>query len=337
MKSNLSALLDKALSLPLPQQRKVGSLLGACVADAAARPLHWVYDLADLNTFVAEDPSRPEFLTENCSPFYSLPTGDNSCYWDEAQSVLTALAANHGKFNIKDVHKQLEKDFGVSSPYSTNKREEYMRLRREGRDREPVKGKWIHGGMIQFLKTGKGDPTIKETDGFCVSLPAVVEGAGRPELRGHVVELASTQSTWPTALRHAQVASRIVELFLLGQDDAIKMAGEEAAGEFPEIAKELELVASHTGVKHVDAVGRLYGRPCYNPGSFMGAVHSVMTAESFEVAVRQTILAGGCNCSRAFFIGAMLGARDGVKGLPRSWIERTFSAETVLSLAMEIV
>ena len=45
----------------------------------------------------------------------------------------------------------------------------------------------------------------------------------------------------------------------------------------------------------------------------MGAIHAVQTTTSFEEAVRATIKAGGCNCSRSFFIGAMLGAKLGIK------------------------
>ena len=32
---------------------------------------------------------------------------------------------------------------------------------------------------------------------------------------------------------------------------------------------------------------------------------------------RKTIKAGGCNCSRSFFIGAMMGAKHGITGIPR--------------------
>ena len=133
-----------------------------------------------------------------------------------------------------------------------------------------------------------------------------------------------------------QVAARIVELYLLGKEDAIELARREAVTEFPEIGQELKEVQQHLGVDHVDAVGMLFGRPCYNPGSFLGAVHAVLTSSGYEEAVRKTILAGGCNCSRAFFIGAMIGARDGLAGLPRDWIEKTTGADIVLQLALQI-
>ena len=206
MRPSLSSLLDQARSLPLARQRKVSCLLGAAVADAAARPLHWVYDLSVLNRAVSADPSRPEFLPQSHSPYYSLPTGDNSCYWDEALAVLKVVAAAGPGWSHADVAAQFHRDFGPDSPYDMRRREEYMRRRnREGRLQEPLDGKWLHGGMIGFLRDGVGGPGIKETDGFCCSLPAVVAGAGQDGLRERVVRLAETQSRWPVALRHAQV------------------------------------------------------------------------------------------------------------------------------------
>ena len=62
----------------------MAAILGACVADAAARPLHWVYDMSDLKRYLkdkvgntAEEKSIdrntfPEFYPENRSPFYSV-------------------------------------------------------------------------------------------------------------------------------------------------------------------------------------------------------------------------------------------------------------------------
>lgn len=68
----------------------------------------------------------------------------------------------------------------------------------------------------------------------------------------------------------------------------------------------------------------------------MGAIHAVQTSSTFAEAIRKTIKAGGCNCSRSFFIGAMLGAKYGVQGIPLDWIERTTQAELVLEMAINI-
>lgn len=341
MKTRLASLLEQAAHLPELQQKKVGSLLGAAVGDAAARPLHWVYDLTDLNKYIRSNPEHPEFWPESKSPFYSLPTGENSCYWDQAMAVMTSLR-NSKEFSFDNICQEFTVQLGPSSPYNMERREEYMHLRRYGKVQGPIMGKWLHGGMIKFLdnyaanKKVCGDPHIKETDGFCCSLPVVVKYAGSSDMMEKVMKVTSTQSTWPVAVRHGMVASKIVEAFLISSGDPIENVKKDIESDYSEIAREIEEIKSTLTVGHTEAVGLIFGRPCYNPGSFMGAIHAVMTSEKFDEAVRKTILAGGCNCSRSFFIGAMMGAKLGVGGIPKDWIERTNNAADILEMAMEI-
>jgi len=342
--NKLSKLLDQAAGLPELKQKKVACLLGAAVADAAARPLHWVYDLGDLNKAIRSNPDVPEFLPESKSPFYTLPTGANSCYWDQAAATLTSLK-NKKEFNFEDICDEFEGQLGPGSPYDMQAREEYMELRRYGKVQGPIVGKWLHGGMIKFfenrklrgLQDGLGDPHIKETDGFCCSLPVVVKYAGDPGLMEKVLKVTTTQSTWPVAVKHALVASKLIESFLLNVEEPFKVIGEGIKGEFPEISEELTQISQMQQANHIEAVGYVFGRPCYNPGSFMGAIHAVQTSSTFTEAVRKTIKAGGCNCSRSFFIGAMMGAKHGLTGIPRDWIEKTTNAETILEDAIQTV
>ena len=53
--------------------------LGATVADAAARPLHWVYNQKKLLTYI-KGKKDFTFLIKNKSPFYSIKTGRVSGY-----------------------------------------------------------------------------------------------------------------------------------------------------------------------------------------------------------------------------------------------------------------
>jgi len=55
--------------------------LGATVADAAARPLHWVYDPKKLKGYI-KGKKEFAFLKKNKSPFYSIKTGNVSGYND---------------------------------------------------------------------------------------------------------------------------------------------------------------------------------------------------------------------------------------------------------------
>ena len=78
-------------------QKNRAILLGAAVADAAARPLHWIYDAQKLNKLTAGTTSL-EFWPNSESPFYNLPTGSNSAYFDLTLVMLRSLQKNSGLF-----------------------------------------------------------------------------------------------------------------------------------------------------------------------------------------------------------------------------------------------
>ena len=52
--AQLNEFLDKLENVSLVRRRAAASLLGSCVADAASRPLHWIYDKEKLATLLAE-------------------------------------------------------------------------------------------------------------------------------------------------------------------------------------------------------------------------------------------------------------------------------------------
>ena len=104
----------------------------------------WNFFICFLNIFV-------EFWPESKSPFYSIPTGDNSCYYDESLAVLTSLA-NTGSFDFQDMCEEFSKQLGPGSPYSAELREEYMLRRRLGQPLTPLLGKWLSGSMLKCLE-----------------------------------------------------------------------------------------------------------------------------------------------------------------------------------------
>ena len=69
-------------------------LLGATVADAAARPLHWVYDPKKLKSHI-KNKKEITFLKQNKSPFYSIKTGRVSGYNDVALVMFKTLVSTN--------------------------------------------------------------------------------------------------------------------------------------------------------------------------------------------------------------------------------------------------
>ena len=97
-------------------QKNRAILLGAAIADAAARPLHWIYDAQKLNKLTAGK-TGPEFWPNSESPFYTLPTGAHSSYFDTTVVMLRALGENGGNFNPSIFLKKAEEHFGLNSAY----------------------------------------------------------------------------------------------------------------------------------------------------------------------------------------------------------------------------
>ncbi|KAG5286306.1 hypothetical protein AALO_G00013380 [Alosa alosa] len=72
------------------------------------------------------------------------------------------------------------------------------------------------------------------------------------------------------------------------------------------------------------------------PGAFQAALHGVLTATSFEQAVRETMSCGGCTCSRSSFIGACIGAQVGPEGIPNAWKTKTLRYNSLIEHAKKI-
>ena len=61
----------------------------------------------------------------------------------------------------------------------------------------------------------------------------------------------------------------------------------------------------------------------------MGSIHAIVTSNSYKSAITKTIKAGGCNCSRANFVGAYFAALK-PNSIPAAWIKKTIPAKKIL-------
>jgi hypothetical protein len=126
-----------------------------------------------------------------------------------------------------------------------------------------------------------------------------------------VSSTAALLSTNPFALKHTLAAANILHGIIQQGPSAASMpqikaaigslGDEDLLNEVDEVAKSLEAKEYF-----VDAVQR-FGKPCANPGSFMGATLAVVSSTGFVEGIRKNIKGGGCNCSRANLAGACLG------------------------------
>ena len=71
--------------------------------------------------------------------------------------------------------------------------------------------------------------------------------------------------------------------------------------------------------------------------NFQSSLVSLLNATSFEAALRSNMLAGGDCCSRAVFIGACLGAKFGIAGIPVDWMEKVDNIQEIVKMAEQIM
>ncbi|KAL4635907.1 crystallin J1A-like [Arapaima gigas] len=317
--------------------RILGSIVGSAVADAAAQPLHWVYDLQKLNTILTGQPN-PEFYPQPANPFYRRETGQQSCYGDQAYVLLESLS-ECGGLNVHDVKQRFYKFFGPGSEYDTPVNDPY-RDKGGPRPQLPIKGPWRHASLKNFLKNmdagreATGCDVDNQIDGVTKLAPLVALYAGKPEMLEKVEDATRVTQNNDMCVAITLAAARFVEHYILNGPDpkVLDSVMEQLNNPNRKNPKELDRTCPH----FLRDSGSVVPAPGL-PAAFQAALHGVLTACKFDDAIRDTMCCGGCTCSRGSFIGACLGAQVGLQGIPDSWKDKTLRYPTVLEYAKKIV
>ncbi len=305
--------------------------LGATVADAAARPLHWVYNQKKLKTYIKRKKDFT-FLKKNKSPFYNIKTGKVSGYNDVGQVMFKTLVEGHE--NIEDrFKKNVTKNFGPGSAYWRNLglRAKYKKVKDW---RGLIKGPWIHQNIIETVKNIKakkkltGGTKVNESDGYCAALPYFLYGYNFNSLK----KIISTVTVSKISLRYALAKFHLIDLALKGAKDPINEFLKKFKKNlyFKGIVEDIKKVKKLKSKPHLIVVKKL-GMACSYPGTFNSSIHSIINSSSYKEAILRTIKAGGCNCSRVNFIGAYFAALKGINSIPESWIKKTDPAKKILN------
>ena len=305
--------------------------LGATVADAAARPLHWVYDPKKLNQYI-KGKKEITFLKKNKSPFYSIKTGKVSGYNDVGQVMFRTLISTKKKSNIlKNFKRNIVKNFGPGSAYWRNVklRKKYKKIKWK----RPMNGPWIHQNIletIQNIKTNKGatgGKKVNESDGYCAALPYFLYNNTETDLKRVVKSVANSKINETYALAKL----KIISLANDNKKDPVQFFVRKYKKNryFKDVIKNIKKILRLKKQNHTKVV-RKFGKACSYPGTFMGSIHAMISSNSYKSAINKTIKAGGCNCSRANFVGAYFAAYKGFKNIPPSWIKKTFPAKNII-------
>ena len=305
--------------------------LGAAVADAAARPLHWVYDPKKLRKYI-KGQKKITFLKKNKSPFYSIKTGNVSGYNDVGQVMLKTLISTKKKSDIlKNFKRNIVKNFGPGSAYWKN-----LRLRRKYKKikwKKPMNGPWIHQNILETIQNIKakksitGGTKVNESDGYCAVLPYYLYDNSEKELKRIVRSVANSKINETYALAKL----KIIDLAIKGNKNPVYTFTKKYKKNkyFKEVNINIKKIIRLKKYNHIKIVKK-FGKACSYPGTFMGSIHAIITSSSYKSAVIKTIKAGGCNCSRANFVGAYFSALKGIKNIPTQWINKTIPAKSII-------
>ena len=305
--------------------------LGATVADAAARPLHWVYNQKKLLTYIRGKKDFT-FLKNNKSPFYNIKTGKVSGYNEVSQVMFKTLLEGHQKIDER-FKKNITENFGPGSLYwkNLNLRAKYRKVKDW---RGIIKGPWIHQNIIETVKNIKakkkftGGIKVNESDGYCAALPYFLYGYDFNSLK----KIISTITVSKISLKYALAKFNLIDLALKGSKDPINDFSKKFKKNsyFKSVVDDIERVKRLKSKPHAIVVKKL-GMACSYPGTFNSSIHSIINSTNYKSAILRTIKAGGCNCSRVNFIGAYFAALKGVNSIPKSWIKKTDCAKKILS------
>ena len=304
--------------------------LGATVADAAARPLHWVYNQKRLLSYI-KGKKDFTFLKKNKSPFYSIKTGKVSGYNEIGQVMFKTLVEGHQ--NIEErFKKNITKNFGPGSLYwkNLNLRAKYRKVKDW---RGIVKGPWIHQNIIETVNNIKakkkltGGSKVNESDGYCAALPYFLYGYDFNSIK----KIISTVTVSKISLKYALAKFHLIDLALKGAKDPIEefLKQFEKNLYFKNIVEDIKKVKKLKSKPHSLVVKKL-GMACSYPGTFNSSIHSIINSTNYKGAILRTIKAGGCNCSRVNFIGAYFTALRGINTIPKSWIRKTNPSKKIL-------
>ena len=305
--------------------------LGATVADAAARPLHWVYDPKKLKKYI-KGKKDITFMKKNKSPFYSIKTGNVSGYNDVGQVMFKTLVSTKKKSDIlKNFKKNIVKNFGPGSAYWRNLklRKKYKKIKWKG----PMNGPWIHQNILETIqniksrKNATGGTKVNESDGYCAALPYYLYNDSEKELKKVIKSVANSKINETYALAKLKIINFANE----GDENAVHSFVKKYRKNryFREVVNNIKKVIRLKKHNHIKVVKK-FGKACSYPGTFMGSIHAMITSKNYKTAVIKTIKAGGCNCSRANFVGAYFAAANGVKNIPLQWINKTKSAKSII-------
>jgi len=313
--------------------RRIATLMGVVVADAAALALHWLYDgerlaaIAQQGDVVFLEPDAELFKKASgaYSGFYhpGKTAGDLSHYGNYAKIALASLSAT-GAPDPADFRDRFAAHFGPGGNY-------------RGYIDHATKGT-----LANIAAAGDEPPLVSGIDDDQIpglgAIAAIVAADPSTEtLSARVEPMVRVTSNNDLTVNAGQVAAHVVAALLNGSEmDQALEAGAAAAGDTlaPLLREAMDFPAGD-----LEAAAVKFGRPCPVANSVPLSFVILKGATNYADGVRANTRAGGDNCGRALLVGAALGARFGLTppdGIPLEWMMRVAGAREIYEEAARL-
>lgn len=330
----------------------LGAVTGGTIADAAAMPLHWIYDTGIITKKVKG--GDPAFYSPPSSPFYHYPEGENTPYGQQNRMYLATLATSPPK---PHVNATLMQDaywsfYGAKDGACHDKQ-------------IPVVHKtgcyWDGStkGFVANYQKGQRWPHVGANDtqanAIVHMIPLVAALADKPNMLDEVETLIRVTQDTNDAVSFGLAAARVLRGVVLGKPtvQAVQDAAKELLdpkrehphSEDEALGKGLQKVLSELGRPNFDVVKEI-GQSCDYPFGLWTGSHLVAQlseqikkdpAGAYMNATRQTILAGGDSGSRGWFVGALMGAAVGDAQIPKEWKDKYLHYPEIKQNALKLI
>eukprot|EP00042_Codosiga_hollandica_P041730 m.375273 g.375273 ORF g.375273 m.375273 type:complete len:346 (+) comp56177_c0_seq12:78-1115(+) len=329
----LACVLAATCSAQTVEDRAVAAIVGAFVADAAAMPLHWIYNVTEIKDLVGS--GAPEFYYPPSCPYYNYTEGGNSPYGQQT-SVYLELIAETGVVDPVAAQNAFYAFYAEGGPcsspdvcYYDNSTKNFLHNMNEGL-------RWPYCGGYDT-----------QADAIAHMIPVVALLAGSPLLLPTVATLVRVTQNTTDAVAFGCAAARILEKAIInattGLDAVTQVAAEleDPNRVFPlpvdaALAAGIRMVLGELSLPNIDVVLQI-GQDCLYPYNLWTGSHLIAQQANFVNATGQTIMAGGDNCSRNMFVNSFNAAIEGLAGIPPQWTHKATLYPKVLQWAQQVV
>ncbi|MEM9047621.1 MAG: ADP-ribosylglycohydrolase family protein [Pseudomonadota bacterium] len=284
--------------------RAAEAILGAHLADAAAMGLHWLYDpdrIAALGAPLAFRAPDPADFKDAKGVFvhHGKRAGMGSHYGEQMRVMTRAILAKGG-YEREAYLTSFTASFGAGGSW-------------QGYIDKSTRGT-LAGIAAQRLPTGAEDDQVPAL----AKLPPLMAVLHGGNWEAAVEEAVAATSNHATALAWAPAAAAALHAAMDGADmHAALHAGIRAVP--AAVGAPLHRAMERAGEDPVAFAGEA-GRACTLTQALPVAFQILARATTLRDAVEDNVRAGGDNCGRAIFIGAMAAMEWGVASAPLDWL-----------------